>query len=258
MPRALFTLAVLCAINALNFFDRQILRIKTLWWIILSGAVHNFNMYAMGSFIASLFIRYHGESLARAGQICGLVLGPAGALGMYLVGFLGDRAYRKGVRSRLQVAWLVAALAVPFFLLALQVPEKSTWRFTGWLLPAVMLLYAYYGTVYAAIQDVVEPRRRGTAMAVYFCAMYLLGGLFGPVATGWLSDRFAARAAARAGFTLELSASGSPMAPEAFRAAGLHQAFYMVPVLCAVLALVLLAASRTVMADHERLQATPG
>jgi MFS family permease len=46
-----------------------------------------------------------------------------------------------------------------------------------------MLLYAYYGTVYATIQDIIPPPR-GTAMAIYFCAMYFLGAVLGPVATG--------------------------------------------------------------------------
>src|SRR5207247_9456674 len=31
---------------------RALLSIPTFWWIIASGALHNFNMYALGSFIA--------------------------------------------------------------------------------------------------------------------------------------------------------------------------------------------------------------
>ena len=41
---------------------------------------------------------------------------------------------------------------------------------------------------------------------------------------------------------------------EPYRAAGLHQAMYIVPILAAVLAVVLFAASRTVTKDVERLQ----
>jgi hypothetical protein len=44
-------------------------------------------------------------------------------------------------------------------------------------------------------------------------------------------------------------------AVEPFRAAGLHSALYLVPGLAAVLAGVLIAASRAVRADVERLQA---
>jgi hypothetical protein len=42
---------------------------------------------------------------------------------------------------------------------------------------------------------------------------------------------------------------------EPFRADGLHTAMYIVPILAALLALVLFAASRTVRKDVEKLQA---
>jgi len=45
--------------------------------------------------------------------------------------------------------------------------------------------------------DIVTADLRGTAMAVYFLAMYLCGASFGPLITGNLSDRLAERAAAR-------------------------------------------------------------
>ena len=44
---------------------RLLLSIPTLWWLILSGALHNFNMYALGSFLAPFLMRYHGVSLAQ-------------------------------------------------------------------------------------------------------------------------------------------------------------------------------------------------
>ena len=58
-------------------------------------------------------------------------------------------------------------------------------------------MYVYYASVYATLQDVVEPSLRGTAMALYFFAMYVLGASFGPLATGMLSDYFTRRARGR-------------------------------------------------------------
>jgi MFS family permease len=69
-------------------------------------------------------------------------------------------------------------------------------------------------------------------MAAYLMVMYLCGGSFGPLVTGRLSDFFARRAA------------GPFPVGEAARAIGLHQAMYLIPVLSAVLAAVLWAASR--------------
>jgi MFS family permease len=224
----------------------RILSLPTMWWIILSGAVHNFNMYALGTFLASFLVRYHAVSIGLAGAVSGLVYG-VGAVGIFAAGWLGDRAYRRGAAGRLRIAWVAAALAVPCLLLALAAPPGRWQVCAAWLLPACLMLYAYYGTVYATIQDLIEPALRGTAMAVYFCAMYFLGGLFGPVATGWASDHFARRAAA---------ADGSEVVSELHKAAGLHDAMYLVPALCAALVAILFAASRTVEADcRKRLPA---
>jgi hypothetical protein len=84
---------------------------------------------------------------------------------------------------------------------------------------------------------------RATSMAVYFLAMYLCGASFGPLITGRLSDYMARRAA---------EAAGAPAAGETFRALGLHQAMYIIPVMSAALALALYAGSRTIAADMAR------
>jgi MFS family permease len=224
---------------------RRVLSKPTMWWLIGSGALHNFNMYALGSFIASFFKRYHEVSIERAGQISSLVYG-FGALGIFGAGWLGDRAYRHSVSGRLNVAWIGLLLAIPCLLLALAAPPGAARWCAGWLLLGCMLLYAYYGTVYATIQDIIEAPLRGMAMAIYFCAMYFLGAMLGPAGTGWLSDTFA-RAAAQA--------DGSVDVKPVHAALGLHDAMYVIPALNAVLVVVLFVASRTVKRDVERLAA---
>jgi MFS family permease len=226
---------------------RRVLGLPTMWWIIVSGALHNFNMYALGTFISSFLTRYHGVGVSRAGAISGLVYG-FGALGIFAAGWLGDWAFRRRVSGRLHVAWVGLAAAIPCLVLALEAPRGAVWPCVAGLLPACLLLYAYYGTVYATIQDMVEPSMRGTAMAIYFCAMYCLGGVLGPVATGWVSDFLARRAAA---------ADGVAAVTEAHKAVGLHGAMYLIPALTAALVVVLFAASRTVTRDCLR-RTVPG
>src|SRR5262249_12573112 len=218
---------------------RRVLALPTMGWLIASGALHNFNMYALGTFLASFLKRYHHVSVEQAGRLSALVYG-VGALGIFSAGWLGDRAFRYSVSGRLHVAWVGLAAAIPCLLLALAAPPGRVWLCAVWLLPACMLLYAYYGTVYATIQDIIEPSLRGMAMAIYFCAMYFLGALLGPVATGWVSDYCARRTA---GF--------EPMT-ELHKAVGLHDAMYLIPVLNAALVVVLFAASRTVTGDYQR------
>jgi MFS family permease len=250
--------------DRLSFWDGvvRIFSLPTMLWIIASGALHNFNMYALGNFLASLLFRYHRLGLENAGMVTGVVQG-CGALGIFVAGWLGDRAYRRGVSGRLHVAWIGVGVAVPCLFLALAAPRGDIWMCAAWLLPGYGLLYFYYGTVYATIQDVIEPSLRGTAMAVYFCGQYLLGAALGPVATGWISDYFARRVAEADGWQTMHTAVGTALGPigtsqvanhysQRAMALGLHQAMYVVPILDAVLVLVLIAASFTVKGDYLR------
>src|SRR6266849_5454075 len=45
----------------------QVLRIPTFWWIIASGALVNFNLYAIGTFLPAFFGRIHKMNVAQAG-----------------------------------------------------------------------------------------------------------------------------------------------------------------------------------------------
>ena len=114
---------------------------------------------------------------------------------------------------------------------------------------AMASMYVYYATVYSAIQDVIEPSLRGTAMALYFFAMYVLGASLGPVGMGFLSSHFTRNAALAAGVT-----DTSFQALRPFAADGLHTALYIVPILSLLLGLMLFAASRTVAKDMAKLQ----
>jgi MFS family permease len=222
---------------------RQVLLLPTMWWLIVSGALHNFNMYALATFISSFFQRYHALPIDQAGWMSGLIYG-VGAAGIFLGGWLGDWAHRWGTRGRLHVAWIAVAVAIPCFLLALAVEPGHAWQAAAWLFPAHLLVYFYYGTVYATIQDIMPPALRGIAMAVYFCGMYVLGAVWGPAGTGWISDYCASRAAALA---------GASAVSDSHKAVGLHDALYVVPIICVPLVFVLLAASATVTRDQRKV-----
>ncbi len=219
----------------------------TLCWLILSGALHNFNMYALSTFQMPFLTRYHGAKLTDAGQLLTL-LTLAGIPGLLVGGFAGDLARRVRPNGRLLVASTAVLLSAPFMYMALNRPPGDTLGFGLFMALGGGLMFVYYSTVYSTIQDVIEPSLRGTAMALYFFAMYLFGGSFGPVITGFLSESFTSSAAQAAGVT-----TLTREALEPFRAAGLHSAMYLVPALGCVLALVLFAASFTVRKDMEKL-----
>lgn len=220
-------------------------RIPTMWWIIASGALHNFNMYAVNAFTVAFLARYHRLSLPEATWITALVLGAVGVLGLLLGGWASDRLSQRWPNGRLLLTAGAMLIAAPCVFLSLRAPAGSVGQFALFMGLGSLLMFVYYSCVYPAIQDVVEPGLRGTAMALYFFAMYVLGASLGPVVTGALSDHFARRAMLRAG-------AEGPLEP--FKAAGLQDAMHLIPLLCLLLAFVLFAASRTVGSDMKRLQ----
>jgi MFS family permease len=143
-------------------------------------------------------------------------------------------------------------IAAPCVFMALQQPKGSLTVFALLMGASSAMTFVYYSTVYSAIQDVVHPRLRGTAVSLYFFAMYVLGASFGTTIMGALSDHFANAAMLAAGVA-EMTAP--------FRAAGLHSAMYVIPVLMLLCSLSLFGAARTVSGDMRKAQSasdTPG
>src|SRR5688572_14031769 len=69
-----------------------VLGTPTMWWIILSGALHNFIMYALGAWLAPYLIRFHGATVGKAGVLLTLSYGLAGGAGLLLGGRAADRS----------------------------------------------------------------------------------------------------------------------------------------------------------------------
>jgi MFS family permease len=217
----------------------SLLRIPALWWIAASGAILNFALYSFSSFLPAFLKRYHGLSVAQAGLCTGIGSGVAGVAGAVLAGLWGDRIIARWVNGRLLLAAGAALVAAPLAYIAIALPAGNSAGALTLIMPAYGLLQMYYGLVYAAINDIVDPGLRGTAMAGYLMVTYLGGAAFGPLLTGMLSDHFARQAAGRAAIT------------EAAKAIGLHQAMYVVPVMALVLAGVLWAGASAVRQGTE-------
>jgi len=224
-----------------SVFD--VLRVPTFYWIIVSGALVNFNLYALGTFLPAFMGRVHHLQVGKANIATGVVYLVGGLLGGTFGGHWGDRIARHRPDGRLLIASVASLIAAPAAFIGVRQGWGSLYIAVIFLTAAYGLLNMYYGLVYASIQDIVAPAVRGTAMAIYFLAMYTLGASFGPYFTGKLSDNLAHRAAA---------AAGSAKVTEAFRAIGLQQAMLVIPVLALGLALVLWAGSRTIVKDARR------
>ncbi len=222
-----------------------ILRVPTMWWIILSGILFNFHAYAVNMFQNAFLQRFHEVSLGTAGKLSAVSLGLAGAIGLLVGGALGDRLRVKMANGRLLVAAVSMLCAAPCIYIALEQPKGSVTLFTILMAASSACTFVYYATVYSAIQDVVPTHLRATAVSVYFFAFYVLGASFGPTIMGTLSDRMAHAA---------MLAAGATEMTTAFRATGLHTAMYVMPVLVLLCSASLFVAARTVAKDMRRVQ----
>lgn len=220
----------------------RLMKIPTLWWIIASGALHNFNMYAINTFQTPFLQRYHGLGLREASMVSAVVLGAVGVIGLIGGGWVADRWAVRRADGRMLLGSIAMLASAPCVFLALTRPPGALGSFMTLMAIGTTCAFVYYSTVYAALQDIVEPRLRASAVALYFFAMYVLGASLGTLITGALSDFFARRA---------MAAAGTSVMAESFRASGLHQAMYVIPALALVCAATLFAASRTIGTDIQ-------
>lgn len=224
---------------------RRILAIPTFLWLSVAGLAFNFAAYACTSFMVPMLQRYFLLPLAEAAVAAGVIVGLTGLVGLTLGGMVADYVHQRSATGRLMFAAMSMFIACVATAFALFAGHINVGVFIGIFSLGWLFSYNYFTCVYPALQDVVEPRLRGTAMALFFAALYLFGGCFGPLAVGLLSDHFSASA---------MLASGALVMTEDFKAVGLHDAMYLIPAALLVTGLALLKASTTFVADARAMQ----
>jgi MFS family permease len=224
---------------------RRILRVPTMWALIVAGIGANIAAYAVNSFAVPYFMRYFGLSLTTSAMLVGVVVGISGLIGLLAGGWLADKADGHSVQARVMLGAVGTLVAAALSFVALRAGADAVAFFVivfsiGWTLQ-----YLYYTSAYPAVADVIEPRMRATAVAVFFAAFYLLGGATGPVIVGALSDHFAA----------EFLATTPGATRAAANAIGLHDSLLaIVPVALVVASIGLFVATRTVCRDNARMK----
>lgn len=222
----------------------------TVWWLIASGALHNFNMYSAGAFLVPMLIRFHGMGPSEACWLVAFAYGLSGIPGLFLGGWTADWLRTKRVDGRLIVGAASIVVAIPFTYFAFSQPQGYAITLGVLFGVGCAFMYVYYSSVYATLQDVVQPKVRGTAMALYFFAMYVFGASAGPLVTGFVSDHFAMESAVAAGV---LDGSAADL-PAEHKAEGIRKTMFLIPAINVALAAVLVAACFTVRRDVERVK----
>jgi MFS family permease len=162
--------------------------LQTRSWVlfVLGIAMFSFSMYGLAFFTAPFFIRYHDVPIGDLGFTLGGITAAGGFMGVTLTGALADYWRARDPRGRLFVVIIFALIPIPFGLWMLYT-ESTTLAF--WLNGIVVFCgAAWLGVGGSTVTDLVLPRMRGRAAAVYILTVTLLGLALGPFTVGLISD----------------------------------------------------------------------
>lgn len=152
-------------------------------------------------FLASFFLRNHGEEVASfaaalglesigfLGLTIGLMSGFFGAVGMWLGGQLSDRFATKDPRRNMYIC-IVAALAfIPPFTVAMLADTLTVSLIA--LAVTSLLSNLHYGPAISSMLSIAPSNMRAPASAIQLFIANLIGLGLGPLAVGALSDALA-------------------------------------------------------------------
>lgn len=130
---------------------------------------------------SSLFVRFFGMTPAEAGTINGYMMF-CGFISYPLSGWIADRWAEKDVRGRMYFCAILQVLAcatVVAGVMTLSLPLIALGLFFSFCQPSAQVAFT---------QEIVPSYNRATAYGGYVLTLYILGGLWGPMLTGYVSQ----------------------------------------------------------------------
>lgn len=168
--------------------------IATLWanvtyrHLLLCLLFSNFFTDGILQWQPAFFIRTHGLDTGELGTWLALFYGGGTLLGTYLGGELVFKYAANNERLQLQAIAIIYALFA-VLTAAVYLAPTHEWAFV-FLCVAVVGGGATNGPLFAATQTLVPPRMRAMSVAIILFFANLIGGGFGPLLAGALSDAF--------------------------------------------------------------------
>jgi MFS family permease len=171
---------------------KQLLKIPTLRWMYLGLGMYAVLQFSVGTWFPALLMRAYPIKEDVAGLIMGVVT-LFGLTGPILGGILADRWQRKHPGGRMRLAALSIAMAAVFMLLVLlaatHIHNRPLMFFCALMMPLHSISVGMpLPAVAATSQDVVPPKLRGLSWGVGVLALFLLGGAWGPLMVGAISE----------------------------------------------------------------------
>jgi MFS family permease len=173
---------------------KQLSRIPTLRWLYVGLGMYAVLQISVGTWFPALLMRAYPIKEDIAGLVMGgvTVIGIAGPL---LGGILADRWQRVRPGGRMRLAALSIAVGAAFALLvllaAVDINDKPLTIFCAIMMPLHSISVGMaFPAVAATTQDVVPPKLRGLSWGLAIVSLFVLGGAWGPLLVGAISDGF--------------------------------------------------------------------
>ena len=144
--------------------------------------------YASAFWDAAFFERIHSWMPQEMGIWYGILTMAAGAAGVVTGGRLSDWLTVRGIRSANMVAILIASLVwLPFGIAYPMMPNVPL--SLAMLFPTLFTGAMPFGCAAAAIQEMMPPRMRAQASALYLFAINIIGLGIGPTAVAFFTEQ---------------------------------------------------------------------
>lgn len=144
--------------------------------------------YGIMQWLPSYFIRSFNVSLADLGLWLAVSLGLSQLIGMLMAGWTTDFLAQRDSRWHCWIPALAMGIATPLF--AIVFAADSSALSAVILFPAFLISIFQGPATFATVQRVADIRVRASAVAIFLLITNIIGGGFGNLLTGWLSDYF--------------------------------------------------------------------
>ncbi|MEJ8853901.1 MFS transporter [Variovorax robiniae] len=173
---------------------RQLIRIRTLRWVWVGLGMNAVLQVSVSTWLPALLMRAYDLQEDKAGYLMGAFTA-IGLLGPILGGIVADRWQRRHPGGRMRLAATGAAMASVFLWLSLVAGLDRHNEVLMYFGAAMMSLHSIgvamaFPAAAAAVQDIVPAKFRSLAWGASIAALFLLGGAWGPLLVGTLSQAF--------------------------------------------------------------------
>lgn len=166
---------------------RIIARKPAFWLISFGSALGSTASYGISFWIPSFYVRSFDMPLSQVTLLYAAIILSGGITGIWLGAWLGDRIGPRRPGAYIAIPMWALLVSIPFF--ALAVLATSPMLSMGLLFIPTMLGSMGYGTVLAAVQNVVPATLRSTASALFLFINNLIGLGLGSAVLGFISDK---------------------------------------------------------------------